>query len=114
WRFGLSFVAFTVVAAGFLFSRSDPAALLRDGRTYLIAIAGLCLLSVLGAVALAGAGSAKKAGPAAHTTPAKPAAKPVILPPRTTPKATTPKPRRRRRTRTPTPPAPATTPSTTP
>lgn len=119
WRFGLSFAAFAVVAAGFLFSRSDPAALLRDGRTFLTAIAGLCLLSILGAVALAGA-SSSKTHTATRTTPAKPAPRPVIVPQRTTPTATTPAPkshRRTRRQRAPKPPAPATpntTPSTTP
>jgi hypothetical protein len=52
WRFGISFVGFTAIAAGFLLSRPDPAAVVRSGRTFLIAVAGLCLVSVLGAVAL--------------------------------------------------------------
>lgn len=54
WRFGVAFAGFGAVAAGLLLSRPDPGALLRSGRTFLFAIAGLCLLSLLGAVALAG------------------------------------------------------------
>ena len=54
WRFGVAFAGFGAIAAGFLLSRSDPGALLRSGRTFLLAIAGLCVLSLLGAVALAG------------------------------------------------------------
>jgi hypothetical protein len=54
WRFGLSFAGLGAIAAGFLLSRQDPGALLRSGRTFLLASAGLCVLSLLGAVALAG------------------------------------------------------------
>jgi hypothetical protein len=58
WRFGLAFVAFTAIAAGLLFSRAEPAALLRQGRTFLLAIGGLCVLSLLAAAALGTAGAA--------------------------------------------------------
>jgi hypothetical protein len=112
WRFGLSFVAFTASAAGFL-SRSDPAAIFRSGRTFLAALGGLCLLSLLGAVALAGGGSKQATTtqtPKATTTP-----RPVVAPPRaatrpttTTPKATNP-PRRKAHVK---PPRPAKTPPT--
>ena len=54
WRFGVAFAGFGAITAGFLLSRPDPGVLLRSGRTFLLAITGLCVLSLLGAVALAG------------------------------------------------------------
>jgi hypothetical protein len=54
WRFGLAFAGLGAIAAGFLLSRPDPGLLLRSGRTFLLAIAGLCLLSLLGAAVLVG------------------------------------------------------------
>ena len=56
WRFGVAFAGFGAVAAGFLLARPDPGVLLRSGRTFLLAVAGLSLLSLLSALALAGAG----------------------------------------------------------
>jgi hypothetical protein len=59
WRFGLSFVAFGAIALGYLSSRAGgAAAVLRSRRTFLLAVGGLCVLSLLGAVLLAGAGAA--------------------------------------------------------
>lgn len=54
WRFGVAFAGLDAIAAGFLLSRADPGVLLRSGRTFLLAIAGLCVLGLLGAAALAG------------------------------------------------------------
>lgn len=54
WRFGVAFAGFGAVAAGFLLARPDPGVLLRSGRTFLLAVAGLSLLSLLAALALAG------------------------------------------------------------
>jgi hypothetical protein len=54
WRFGIAFAGLGAIAAGLLLSRPDPGLLLRSGRTFLLAIAGLCVLSLLGAAALAG------------------------------------------------------------